>query len=59
MVLIDIDIPKNCYECPFLMGDSDTGIVVCGVCDEVVDISEIDKGRSDVCPMKYVKEEQK
>ena len=56
MVLFDIDMPKNCYECPFLMGDSKAGIVVCGICDEVIDISEIDKKRSNVCPMKDIKE---
>ena len=56
MILIDMDMPKNCYECPFLMGDSVSEIVTCGVSNEVIDISEIDKKRSDVCPMKGVKE---
>lgn len=51
MVLIDMEMPKNCYECPFLMGDSDNWIVMCGVCNEVIDISEIEQKRSDVCPM--------
>ena len=59
MVLFNIDMPKNCYECPFLIRDSDTGIVACDICNEIVDISEIDKKRSDVCPMKGIKEEQK
>lgn len=57
MVLIDMDIPKNCYECPFLMCDGDAGILACSVCNEVIDISEIDRKRSDVCPMKGVMED--
>lgn len=59
MVIIDMDMPKNCYECPFLMGDKVTGIVVCDICNEVIDISEIDKERSDVCPMKGLNEQAK
>ena len=58
MVSIDIDIPKNCYECPFLMGDNDAEILACGVCNEIIDISEIDRKRSDVCPIREVKEDK-
>ena len=58
MVIIDINMPKNCYECQFLMGDRESGIIVCGICDEVIDISEIDQKRSDICPIIDVKEEE-
>ena len=54
MVLVDIDMPKNCSSCPFLAAIR--GAVeypVCGINEKIaLDFYKMDDGRDERCPIK-------